>query len=478
LGSHTGACNNYTGKWFYDMEWGGCNRFWYGGCDPGRNHFDDMESCAEKCVSPRGSGVCYLKKVVGPCDGRYREWHYDHESKRCSQFLYSGCLGNGNRFLTKQECEDMCVMGENSNAVSVCDAPMAEGACDGNFTRWFYDQQNGNCQEFEYSGCEGNANRFMSEEECTGACRHRAKQRLTESVCKMYVENGNCGLEGKKNSTVARWGYDERRRRCVPFYFSGCRGNSNNFESKSACEEVCPTTFPPIIHLPRGSEVLAERNTGSVLLNVAIRANPPPVVKWIRNGVEISTIDGRYEMLADYSLHILRNVRDLDAGKYVVRAENGIGEAAEKTLDVVVYPLYTSAKIEIDKAIFAPESDVSIGCEVRGYPPPTIEWFKLSRIRGGRNMTQMEEQRPHVFIETYSASTVTTVSNLVLKNVTSKYSGNYMCRASSNFFPPAIATQGIRIQYGPGDKCVDWETYTHCDKVIEFKHCGNKYLGR
>ena len=51
----------------------------------------------QECANPRGSGACYLRKVAGACEGHYNEWYYDFDRKRCSQFVYSGCLGNGNR---------------------------------------------------------------------------------------------------------------------------------------------------------------------------------------------------------------------------------------------------------------------------------------------------------------------------------------------------------------------------------------------
>ena len=31
----------------------------------------------------RGSGVCFLKRVVGPCKGNYMEWFYDAPSRSC-----------------------------------------------------------------------------------------------------------------------------------------------------------------------------------------------------------------------------------------------------------------------------------------------------------------------------------------------------------------------------------------------------------
>lgn len=46
--------------------------------------------------------------------------------------------------------------------LAACDKPAAEGACAGDFPRWFYDREDGECKAFSYSGCLGNNNRFMT----------------------------------------------------------------------------------------------------------------------------------------------------------------------------------------------------------------------------------------------------------------------------------------------------------------------------
>ena len=80
--------------------------------------------------------------------GLYNEWYFDMDSKTCAPFIYSGCLGNGNRFLTKESCEGMCTPQEGTE---LCMKPKVEGSCYGNFTRYYYDKELGRCQECKYS---------------------------------------------------------------------------------------------------------------------------------------------------------------------------------------------------------------------------------------------------------------------------------------------------------------------------------------
>lgn len=51
-----GPCRNYSVGWFYDTEYGGCSRFWYGGCEGNGNRFSSKEECEDTCVSPPPKG--------------------------------------------------------------------------------------------------------------------------------------------------------------------------------------------------------------------------------------------------------------------------------------------------------------------------------------------------------------------------------------------------------------------------------------
>ena len=79
--------------------------------------------------------------------------------------------------------------------------------------------------------------------------------------------------------------------RCIPFYYTGCGGNENNFNSQEECEEVCPTTFSPNLQLPEGDEILVMRGQSEAQLPVSIKSNPASSVKWTHQGRQISSYD-------------------------------------------------------------------------------------------------------------------------------------------------------------------------------------------
>ncbi|EPB80315.1 Kunitz/Bovine pancreatic trypsin inhibitor domain protein [Ancylostoma ceylanicum] len=44
---------------------------------------------------------------------------------------------------------------------------------------------------------------------------------------------------GKCNQVMWRYGYDTREKRCVPFVYSGCGGNVNNYSNMLQCRIAC-----------------------------------------------------------------------------------------------------------------------------------------------------------------------------------------------------------------------------------------------
>ncbi|GAB6024702.1 hypothetical protein CHUAL_009835 [Chamberlinius hualienensis] len=231
LAKERGECRNFTVKWFFDMEYGGCSRFWYGGCDGNDNRFDSQEECQQVCVAPEGIDACLLPKVVGPCDGSVPSFYYNTKTSKCEQFHYSGCLGNNNRFPTQEECEQTCRQPQTKDP---CKQPRVEGPCRGYFPRWYYDNEEATCKDFVYGGCKGNDNNFETASACLQQCSVRTEK---EDICQLKRAEGPC------RDYQIKWYFDQDAQQCGQFYYGGCEGNENRFDTEEACRSKC--TEPP-----------------------------------------------------------------------------------------------------------------------------------------------------------------------------------------------------------------------------------------
>jgi len=58
--------------------------------------------------SLNGPDICSLPPQTGPCRAAMPRWYKDSKSGSCAQFLYGGCEGNANNFVTLAECERAC----------------------------------------------------------------------------------------------------------------------------------------------------------------------------------------------------------------------------------------------------------------------------------------------------------------------------------------------------------------------------------
>lgn len=53
--------------------------------------------------------VCDLEKDAGSCSKYVNMWAYDRQQGKCIRFWYGSCEGNGNRFETEQQCQETCI---------------------------------------------------------------------------------------------------------------------------------------------------------------------------------------------------------------------------------------------------------------------------------------------------------------------------------------------------------------------------------
>ena len=70
--------------------------------------------------------------------------------------------------------ENVVHLGCPSNCSNPCTLPAEPGRCRGRFPRYYHNSDSGQCELFIYGGCDGNQNRFNTQEECETACKGNA----------------------------------------------------------------------------------------------------------------------------------------------------------------------------------------------------------------------------------------------------------------------------------------------------------------
>ncbi|CAI5452657.1 unnamed protein product [Caenorhabditis angaria] len=95
-------------------------------------------------------------------------WYFDQTSSTCSPFLYQGAEGNSNRFESSDACFEACGIGKPTR--KSCDLPPSIGNGKFNIPRYYFDTVTRKCEQFYYSGKDGNDNRFFKKTKCEKLC--------------------------------------------------------------------------------------------------------------------------------------------------------------------------------------------------------------------------------------------------------------------------------------------------------------------
>ncbi|XP_028286297.1 kunitz-type serine protease inhibitor bitisilin-3 [Parambassis ranga] len=100
---------------YYDAATDQCNPFIYKGEGGNANRFVNERECIRNCSANARSRypvdvteACHFKHLVGGCNGNYLRYYYDSVHDKCKKFIWSGCIGNGNRFYDFDSCNKTC----------------------------------------------------------------------------------------------------------------------------------------------------------------------------------------------------------------------------------------------------------------------------------------------------------------------------------------------------------------------------------
>ncbi|XP_059485336.1 papilin-like isoform X2 [Neocloeon triangulifer] len=247
-----GTCKNFTIMWFFDSVYGACSRFWYGGCNGNNNRFNSAEDCRKACVEPEGRDACFLPKIPGPCEGYNPTWYFDSDTKRCSEFIYGGCLGNNNKFDIIEECQQMCeyveikdlkqdrsiLNGLNSSPrrdADVCQETASFPYDVGNrdvklLALWMFDTKAKRCLPFY-------------KELRLPIRRNNSQTPFDDNYYNMSVQNQSpCWLPRDSKACEQyeiQYFYDSSTDSCHSTSAGECLWNANRFHSKDQCEQRC-----------------------------------------------------------------------------------------------------------------------------------------------------------------------------------------------------------------------------------------------
>ncbi|ROK74143.1 Kunitz-type serine protease inhibitor 6 [Anabarilius grahami] len=212
-----GNCRAAFPRFYYDVTNQTCKPFIYGGCGGNDNNFNTTEECEASCSGVTGAVLtdshsvsqrsrmsvpennnddepkalpemtseefqekCLADAQTGRCRASIRRYYYNNGT--CQPFIYGGCSGNQNNYETEETCMTNCtvrLIPSNQKAPVVpstpsfeetCAVPSDSGPCRALFHMYYFEASSQSCKQFIYGGCQGNLNRYGTEEECMSAC--------------------------------------------------------------------------------------------------------------------------------------------------------------------------------------------------------------------------------------------------------------------------------------------------------------------
>ncbi|MGH0126125.1 UNVERIFIED_CONTAM: hypothetical protein FKN15_025482 [Acipenser sinensis] len=246
-----GPCRAWMRRFFYNSTSGSCQTFIYGGCRGNDNNYLTQAECQAKC-----SDSCEVAPEVGPCEALMQRFFYNSTSGSCQTFIYGGCRGNDNNYLTQAECQAKCSADEaspdNTHQLSKrmagpmkysCEVAPVVGPCEALMQRFFYNSTSGSCQTFIYGGCRGNDNNYLTQAECQAKCsenRLPAHLPVMKPASAEYQDHCLAQKEvGPCRAAFPSWYYNSATQDCLPFIYGGCEGNLNRYSSAQDCMRRC-----------------------------------------------------------------------------------------------------------------------------------------------------------------------------------------------------------------------------------------------
>ncbi|XP_050994845.1 LOW QUALITY PROTEIN: hemicentin-1 [Labeo rohita] len=136
---------------------------------------------------------------------------------------------------------------------------------------------------------------------------------------------------------------------------------------------------PPVVEVsePPFNSPLQERVANQqIAFPCPAKGTPEPVIKWFRNGQELTGNEPGVSILEDGTLLILASVSPLDNGEYTCMAVNDAGTTEKKYQLKVNVPPDIRDNGQLSNVSVVMNQPTILVCDVTGTPVPVITWYR------------------------------------------------------------------------------------------------------
>ncbi|XP_039992953.1 kunitz-type protease inhibitor 1a isoform X2 [Xiphias gladius] len=201
-----GPCRGAFPRWHYNAASEKCEEFMFGGCRENLNNYLSKDECSKACYGSEKSSITGRGLPVTTPQGEKCGAPCTTEQFTCANGC---CLDPGLECDSSPQCSDgsdeqKCKDLDKKFRILLqipldeqkvrCTEPPYTGKCKESLTKWYYNHIQQECLRFNYGGCEGNENRFDTEESCKKVCRGVTEKDVFARKGDPDIKTGNTGL--------------------------------------------------------------------------------------------------------------------------------------------------------------------------------------------------------------------------------------------------------------------------------------------
>ncbi|KAL3310796.1 NAD(P)H-quinone oxidoreductase subunit 5, chloroplastic [Cichlidogyrus casuarinus] len=236
------------------------------------NLFASRDECLKTCRPQDPVQVCLLAKDEGKrvnTISNFKQFYYfNADSDRCEYFNYGGCLGNSNRFSSREACSEFCVEAKSMPKDKISNHYLSQ------FSRkakressYHYNLAKGVCEPTTLNASVSFEKSFVEFGDCEETCRefdyistmllhqqdpgpnHAVLQEMATFIpkdflvnpCGKILEDDACLGRNVQNQTVKRtlYHFNGKRKSCEKVDVPICPVSHNLFDIMEDCQETC-----------------------------------------------------------------------------------------------------------------------------------------------------------------------------------------------------------------------------------------------